>query len=69
MVNGPRSKLPFMVRGLGNPQFKRSQHNSRVVVMCVPFGRPASRWQRLGRHNWVVMVELTFFVHLMVAQW
>ena len=30
------------------------------VVMCVPFGRPASRWQRPGRHNWAVMVELTF---------
>ena len=28
--------------------------------MCVPFGRPASRLQRPGRHNWVAMVELTF---------
>ena len=24
-----------------------------IVVMCVPFGRPASRWQRPGRHNWL----------------
>ena len=31
-----------------------------TVVMCVPFGRPASRWQRPGRHNWAVMGELTF---------
>ena len=31
-----------------------------TIVMCVPFGRPASRWQRPGRHNWAVMVELTF---------
>ena len=30
------------------------------VVMCVPFGRPTSRWQRPGRHNWAVMGELTF---------
>ena len=28
------------------------------VVMCVPFGRLASRWQRPGRHNWSVMGEL-----------
>ena len=33
---------------------------SVYVVMCVPFGRPSSRWQRPGRDNWAVMVELTF---------
>ena len=32
---------------------------TEIVVMCVPFGRPTSRWQRPGRHNWVVMGELT----------
>ena len=42
---------------------------SNGVVMCVPFGRSASRWQRPGRHNWAGMDELTFFVHLMVALW
>ena len=25
------------------------------IVMCVSFGRPASRWQCLERHNWAVM--------------
>ena len=29
-----------------------------AVVMCVPFGRLADRWQRPGRHNWAVMGEL-----------
>ena len=28
------------------------------VVMCVPFGRPASIWQCPGRHNWAAMGEL-----------
>ena len=31
VVNGPRSSLPFTVRGLGNPQFKPSRHNSQVA--------------------------------------
>ena len=28
-----------------------------AIVMCVPFGRPTSRWQRPRRHNWAVMGE------------
>ena len=31
VVSGPRSKLPFTVRGLGNPQFKLSRHNSQLA--------------------------------------
>ena len=41
-----------------NAQWK--QKLKLYVVMCVPFGRLASRWQRLGRHDWAVMGELTF---------
>ena len=35
----------------------RTKIEGADVVMCVPFGRPANRWQRPGRHNWAVMVE------------
>ena len=39
----------------------RSLMGGSTVVMCVPFGRLASRWQvvsrRPGRHNWAVMGE------------
>ena len=31
VVNGPRSSLPFTVRGLGNSQCKPLQHNSQVA--------------------------------------
>ena len=44
-------------RGVGAPQEPRTQLSAvstenQFVVMCVPFGRHASRWQRPGRHNW-----------------
>ena len=36
---------------------RTSPTQTATVVMCVPLGRPASRWQRPGRHNWAVMGE------------
>ena len=40
-----------------------AEESTRSVVMCVPFGRPASRWQRPGRHNWAVMGDfITLYI-------
>ena len=35
VVNGPQPKLPFMFRGLGNPQFKSLWHSSRLALVAL----------------------------------
>lgn len=45
-------------------QLRRAQYYW-IIVMCVPSGQPASKWQRLGRYDFVGIVNDMFALYLL----